>query len=47
VRAAVGGYVAVHHIEHNPGLADGSDVARDALAAIVDICHGSRSWSWM
>jgi predicted SnoaL-like aldol condensation-catalyzing enzyme len=32
VRAAFGSYVAVDYVQHNPGLADGRDAARDALA---------------
>jgi predicted SnoaL-like aldol condensation-catalyzing enzyme len=32
VRTAFDGYVAVNYVQHNPGLADGRDVARDALA---------------
>lgn len=32
VRAAFDGYVAAAYIQHNPGLPDGRDVARDALA---------------
>jgi predicted SnoaL-like aldol condensation-catalyzing enzyme len=32
VRAAFDTYVAVDYIQHNPGLPDGRDVARDALA---------------
>jgi predicted SnoaL-like aldol condensation-catalyzing enzyme len=32
VRAAFDTYVAVDYLQHNPGLADGRDVARDALA---------------
>jgi len=31
-RAAFDAFVAVDYIQHNPGLADGRDVARDALA---------------
>ena len=31
VRAAFDGYVAVDYIQHNPGLEDGRDAARDAL----------------
>ena len=32
VRAAFDRYVAVDYVQHNPGLADGRDAARDALA---------------
>ena len=32
VRAAFDDYVAVDYVQHNPGLADGRDAARDALA---------------
>jgi predicted SnoaL-like aldol condensation-catalyzing enzyme len=32
VRAAFDTYVAVDYVQHNPGLADGRDAARDALA---------------
>jgi predicted SnoaL-like aldol condensation-catalyzing enzyme len=32
VRAAFDRYVAADYIQHNPGLADGRDAARDALA---------------
>ena len=34
VRAAFDTYVAPGYVQHNPGLADGRDVARDALAAM-------------
>ena len=32
VRTAFDRYVAVDYVQHNPGLADGRDAARDALA---------------
>ena len=32
VRAAFDRYVAVDYVQHNPGLADGRDAARNALA---------------
>ena len=32
VRSAFDTYVATDYIQHNPGLADGRDAARDALA---------------
>ena len=32
VRAAFDTYVALDYVQHNPGLADGRDAARDALA---------------
>jgi predicted SnoaL-like aldol condensation-catalyzing enzyme len=32
VRAAFDGYVATDYVQHNPGLPDGRDAARDALA---------------
>ena len=32
VRAAFDRYVAADYVQHNPGLADGRDAARDALA---------------
>lgn len=32
VRAAFDSYVAPQYVQHNPGLPDGRDVARDALA---------------
>ena len=34
VRAAFDTYVAEDYIQHNPGLADGRDAARDALATM-------------
>jgi predicted SnoaL-like aldol condensation-catalyzing enzyme len=34
VRAAFDTYVAEDYVQHNPGLADGRDAARDALATM-------------
>ena len=36
VRAAFDTYVAPGYVQHNPGLADGRDVARGALAEMFD-----------